>query len=187
MMCLFLCICVGGILCSIVPWWCLITLYTKGKIVSPHHVLVKLHLPMHLHHHFVILWGQSELVVVVDFGSWVSPPSLIAQINSFAFGYPFVNIYLKDTAGQSANQKLVWFLHRVFFMIFFRVTPTLSAFVSAGTFLALRPQQKKKRTKNIYKIAFPLQLFFSGEWSNGLAFIKSTLLSVFSNAQLQIN
>ena len=160
MMCLFLCICVGGTLCSIVPWWCLITLYTKGKIVSPHHVLVKLHLPKHLHHHFVILWGQSELVVVVDFGSWVSPPSLIAQINLFAFGYPFVNIHLKDTAGQSTNQKLAWILHRVFFIIFFRVTPTLSAFVSAGTFLALRPQQTKNERTIFTKLPFPCNYFF---------------------------
>ena len=146
MMCLFLCICVGGTLCSIVPWWCLITLYTKGKIVSPQHVLVKLHLPKHLHHHFVILWGHSELVI--DFCSWVPPPSMFAQINSFAFVYAFVNIHLKDTVGQSANQKLAWFLHKVLFMIFFRMTPTLSAFVSTGTFLALCPQQKK-RTKNL--------------------------------------
>ena len=164
MMYLFLCICVGGTLCSIVPWWCLITLYTKGKIVSPHNVKMKLNLQKHLHHHFVILWGHSELVfvvvvVVVDFCSWVSPPSLIAQINLFAFGYPFVNIHLKDRARQSASQKLAWFHHRVLFMIFFRMTPTLSAFVSAGTFLALRPQQKK-RTKNIYKIPLPCNYFF---------------------------
>ena len=76
------------------------------------------------------------------------PPSMFAQINSFAFVYAFVNIHLKDTVGQSANQKLAWFLHKVLFMIFFRMTPTLSAFVSTGTFLLLCPQQKKTNKKS---------------------------------------